>query len=34
MGKEEKEDTGCQLYIYRKIIPGFKQICTYKYEQT
>lgn len=24
VGKEEREDTGCQLYIYRKIIPGFK----------
>lgn len=21
MGKEEKEDVSCQLYIYRKIIP-------------
>lgn len=24
MGKEEKEDVSCQLYIYRKITPGFK----------
>lgn len=24
MGKEEKEDLNCQLYIYRKITPGFK----------